>query len=239
MAEPTDWSKYEGKTGTYNGQRIIVRGGVPVPLTRFQPSATHPQPVEDALAAQRAAALTSRQVRSMGDQFQQANLLAGTGGLGTALGGEGSIFGVSIPGLDRRPERQAMEGLSSKMLSALTLPGASKSMDSNAEMKMALSRLPSVYAQGPVNTERVAELQRNEAIQQARLVAMESWAGTHQSMDGFESAWAPQEAKIRRAYKFQPPPRLPANAFRKRQAPKRPPNVPKEAQWDGSAWVLP
>lgn len=226
MAEPTDWSKYEGKTGTYNGQRIIVRGGVPVPLTRFQPSATHPQPVEDALAAQRGSAQSARAVREMGDQFLGYNQKAGTGGIGTELGSGFEAMGLNIiPPLDRRPERQAMEGLTSKMLSATMIPGTSRSMDSNAEMKMALGRLPNVHTKGPVNADRVTELRRNEAVQAARLRAMEAWASTHQSMDGFEDLWAPQEAQIRKTYGLN----------------VRPPGVPPQAVFDPRTrrWKMP
>lgn len=207
----TDWTQFEGKTGTFNGQRIVVRNGVPMPLTRFQPPATHPQPVEDSLSAQRGVVQGARGLREMGDQFYGYNSKAGTGGIGTELGsgfdvGGGALGTLNIiPPLDRRPERQAMEGLTSKMLAASIVPGQSKSMDSNAEMKMTLERLPNVHTKGPVNKDRITEIQRSYAVQTAKLQAMEQWAANHQSMDGFDSAWAPQESKIRQTYQFQAP----------------------------------
>lgn len=208
MAGP---SYYEGTTATNpkTGETVVLRNGQWVPTGRGGVTPEHTTSVEESLAAQRGRAQSARDIATVGDRFIQHNRNAGTGGLMTYLGSGATdlLFGLDLPRLDFRPERQAMEGLTSEMLRMSMVPGQSRSMDSNKEMEMTLARLPNVNAAGDVNLERVKNIQQEMFIQTERLRAMESWAKTHQSMDGFESAWTQHEPRVRAQFKYKPPPK--------------------------------
>lgn len=152
----------------------------------------------------RSEARAARQVVPLANQFLGYNQEAGTGGIGTALGGG---FGP-IPALDRRPARQAMEGLTSSMMRATMVPGQSRSMDSNKEMQFAIERLPNINAKGDVNTDRVKEIQREAFMKAAQLRAAERYIAEQGVPDGFEAYWAKLEPIVAKSFKFQRPPPL-------------------------------
>ena len=138
-------------------------------------------------------AAKKRDLAAMADQFIGYNYNRGTGGIAEALPNWG------------QPNRQAMEGLTSKMLAATIVPGQSKSMDSNKEMEMALQRLPHVGAQGPVNQDRAALIQREAYLANEKLRAASEWAKSGRSPADFEINWERQLPTIEQRFKYRAP----------------------------------
>jgi hypothetical protein len=199
---------YEGMTATnpQSGATVVLKNGQWVPTGQGGVMPEHPQPVEEALTAQRGAASSARNLSTVANRFLQENYQRGTGGIGTYLGGGAELpFGMRFPQFDRGQHRTAMEGMTSYMLRQSMVPGQSRSMDSNKEMEMTLARLPNVNTPGPTNKQRVMNIQQEMFVQTKRLDAMEWWAKQHQSMDGFEQAWTETEPEVRKQFKFQDP----------------------------------
>lgn len=148
----------------------------------------------------------ARKIVPMANSFLGYNQEAGTGGIGTALGGGIDIAGFrAFPALDRRESRQAMEGLTSDMMRATMLPGTSSTMNTGKEQEFAVNRLPNVNTKGPVNEERVRNIQRDAFMKGEQLKAAEAWIAQHGVPDGFEEHWARVEPVIAQQFRYQKP----------------------------------
>ena len=134
MAEPTDWSKYEGKTGTYNGSALSC-GGV---LCRSRGFSLRPRIRSRLRTPSPPSAATrtnARAVREMGDQFLGYNQRPERAALAPNLAAVLRRW-VEYHSAARSAAGTSGNGrLTSKMLSATMIPARPRSMDSNAEMK--------------------------------------------------------------------------------------------------------
>lgn len=148
---------------------------------------------------------TARKIVPLADQFLSLNQEAGTGGIGTALGGGLDLGWLKIPALDRRQSRQAMEGLTSDMMRATMLPGTSSTMNTGKEQEFAIARLPNVDTKGPVNEGRVRNIQRDAFLKAERLKAAEDWIARRGVPDGFEEHWASIEPAVEQQFQFRKP----------------------------------
>ncbi len=169
---------------------------------------TTPQQKADSdwLEGMRAEARGAAKIAPLANQFLSYNQEAGTGGIGTALGSGIDIGGFGVfPALDRRQSRQAMEGLTSDMMRATMLPGTSSTMNTGKEQEFAIARLPNVNTKGPVNEERVRNIQRDAFLKAERLKAAEDWMARNGVPDGFEEHWASIEPVVGQQFRFKKP----------------------------------
>lgn len=152
------------------------------------PPAAPSADLQAALDQARARAPTLSRVADLGQQFIGYNQKRGTGGVGSD---------PLVPSWFQ-PNRQAMTGLTSEMLSALIVPGQSKSLDSNKEMEFAQARLPNVQTAGPINQDRVRRMKIDRDVMNERIKALEAWAASgKRTLQGFEAQWAPREQQLR------------------------------------------
>lgn len=169
---------------------------------------TNPQQKADSdwLEGIRGEARSAAKIAPMANRFLGYNQEAGTGSFWTALGGGLEIAGHGvIPPMDRRPARQAMEGLTSDMMRATMLPGTSSTMNTGKEQEFAINRLPNVNTQGPVNEDRVRNIQRDAFLKAEQLKAAENWIARYGVPDGFEAHWAQVEPAIAQQFRYQKP----------------------------------
>lgn len=160
----------------------------------------------DWLEGIRGTAQTSAKIVPMANRFLGYNQEAGTGSFLSALGGGLEIAGTGvIPPMDRRPARQAMDGLTSDMMRATMLPGTSSTMNTGKEQEFAINRLPNANTQGPVNEARVRNLQRDAFLNGERLKAAEDWMARYGVPDGFEAHWAQVEPVVAQQFRYQKP----------------------------------
>lgn len=142
--------------------------------------------------------LKSRQMAEMGNQFMGYNQSRGTGGFLTTFPSAG------------QPNKQAMEGITSRMLQASIVPGQSKTMDSNKEMEAALRRFPNVQTQGPANRTRNVMLQQDKFMSEQKLNAAKKWIEAGNDPVMFEAEWGQQIPKARNLFRYDFPPALDA-----------------------------
>ena len=194
MPKPT---YIEGQTATsrITGKKIVYRAGKwsPVGATTSSPEA------KILMTGIDSELLKSRQMAEMGNQFMGYNQSRGTGGILTMLPSAG------------QPNKQAMEGITSKMLQASILPGQSKSLDSNAEMTAALRRFPNVNTQGPTNRTRNIMLQQDKFLSEQKLNAAKKWIEDGRDPIMFEAEWSQRIPKVRNLFRYEFPPALDAS----------------------------
>ena len=187
----------EGQTATNpsTGQKIVYRAGK---WSAVGSSTSSPE-AKSLMTNIESDLLKSRQMAEMGNQFMGYNRSRGTGGMLEGLPSWG------------QPNKQAMEGITSKMLQASIVPGQSKALDSNKEMEAALRRFPNVNTQGPTNRTRNIMLQQDKFLSEQKLAAAKQWIEAGNDPVMFEAEWSQRIPKVRNLFRYEFPPALDAS----------------------------
>ena len=198
MAQPPE----PGDVVTAGGKQYRYDGGDPSARESWNLVTTSNPSDRSAMANALAQAGTARRTADTANQFLQRNRATGTGGIQSVFADKGPVGAVAKTAAGwlfphTYQNISTMDALTGRMLRDNIAPGTASTLNSEGEMRVAMSTLPSVNNPGPTNTTLAHELDLAAKIAEAKSQAMDAYVRTNGGLNGFDQSWAPQEQRLR------------------------------------------